>query len=187
VDPGPCEATPGTCNPQTGECEYEPLDAGSPCDDGDDCTLEEECDGAGTCVGGDECTTDNPCETGVCEASQCVFTPLADGSSCGMRAADRCCGGTCVDISADIDNCGGCGMACDPSQSCESVGDTTACDPSPADTTGRCTCAGLNSQCPNTQICRNVTPVDNRCAPVDAADCPGTFVDVLSCPNYCSY
>jgi hypothetical protein len=187
TDPGPCEASPGTCNPETGACEYEGLSAGSPCEDGDDCTLDDTCDAGGNCVPGPECVSDNPCETGVCQAGSCVFTPVADGMSCGMVSADRCCGGTCVDISSDASNCGGCGLECDPSQSCEAISVTNTCDPSPADTSGRCTCAGLNAQCPPTQVCRTVTPFDNRCAPDDASDCPGTFVDVASCPNFCRY
>lgn len=187
LDPGPCEATPGTCNAVSGMCEYEPLGAGSPCEDGNDCTIDDACDGAATCVGGETCSTDNPCETGVCQAGACVFTPIADGMSCGPRAADRCCSGSCIDIASDDAHCGGCGLACDPSQSCESVGDTSTCDPSPADTTGRCTCAAANAQCPGGQICRTATPFDNRCAPDAAGDCPGTFVDVANCPNYCAY
>lgn len=185
--PTQCHMDPGTCDEMDGTCIYELAPAGTPCEDGVGCTLDDECDAAGTCVAGAMCETDNPCETGMCVDDACVFTPLADGESCGLRAADRCCAGECTDISTDVANCGGCGLACDSAETCESVALTTSCDLAPADTTGRCTCPGVNDACPPGQLCRTLAPAANRCAPDAAADCPGTYVDLADCPNYCSY
>lgn len=184
--PTDCHAPQGVCDPEQGGCVYALADADTPCEDGDPCTVDDACDGSGTCVSGPMCPTDNPCETPSCEATGCVYDPLADGTSCGPRPADRCCAGTCVDIASDGAHCGGCFAACDPGQMCESV-ELTACSPNPADTTGRCTCMS-NAKCPNGQICRTFEPVTWRCAPEGPEDCPGnTFVDVSACPNYCTY
>jgi len=114
--------------------------------------------------------------------------PVADGTSCGVDPADRCCGGTCVDISTDTAHCGGCGLTCLSDEVCESVADTPDCDPHPVSTSGRCTCNASDLDCPPGQVCRTLTPAANRCAPDDDADCPsGMFVDVQLCPNYCAY
>lgn len=141
------------------------------------------------CVVDDDCTTDNACEIVSCVDNTCVATSRADGASCGASAAERCCSGTCVDISSDEANCGGCGEACAVGRTCESVALTTSCPDKPAATTGRCTCAGANAECPDGQLCRTVTPYTNRCTPSGAANCAPneTFVEVNFCPNYCLY
>lgn len=189
----PCDEPPtdcfdpaGTC--VAGECEYEPLPADTICDDGDPCTEGDACDGMGQCVPGPECPNLDPCLDVTCDPmAGCVTSPKADGASCGALASERCCGGVCVDVSSDDDHCGGCGYACAPGRTCESIGLTTQCPLSPADTSGRCTCGG-NMDCPVGQVCRTVAPVANRCAPENQADCPGTtFVDQVGCPNHCAY
>lgn len=47
--PSECYATQGTCS--GGTCSYAPLAGGTPCDDEDSCTLDDQCDGAGGCAG----------------------------------------------------------------------------------------------------------------------------------------
>ncbi|HET6585380.1 MAG TPA: hypothetical protein VFG69_18105 [Nannocystaceae bacterium] len=180
-----CYENPGTCN-AAGECVYPPLAEGEDCEDGNACTLDDKCDGQGHCVSGETCESDDGCNVGVCMAGECMLMPVADGTSCGANPADRCCAGTCVDISTDMGNCGGCGAACQSDEVCESVAATLECDPHPASTTGRCTCNGETSDCPHGQVCRTVSPAANRCAPEDMADCPGgVFHNVDLCPNYC--
>lgn len=46
---GPCELA--TCSPRTFECELRPASAGTPCDDGLDCTTGTICDSDGRCLG----------------------------------------------------------------------------------------------------------------------------------------
>ncbi len=179
---------PGTCDPTTGDCVYELLPAGAACEDGDGCTEDDTCNAAGECESGPLCESDDPCQVGACVANACMLSAVADGTSCGAAAADRCCAGACTDISTDAANCGGCGAVCQSDEACESIAVTTQCSPHPADTTGRCTCNGENADCPHGQICVTVAPVVDRCAPENAADCPGgDFHDVPSCPNYCEY
>lgn len=185
--PGPCFEDVGTCNAD-GTCSYAARDAGESCEDGDACTVEDTCDGAGTCTPGESCPGDNPCAPGNCIAGACDYSPLADGASCGANPADRCCGGSCVDISSDEANCGGCGVTCDSDDVCESVAATSDCELAPSATTGRCTCDGANADCELGQVCRTVTPYANRCTPNSSANCPGnTAIEVNFCPNYCVY
>lgn len=190
---GPCDMPPGPCFEATGSCvdgacSYAPLPMDTACSDDDLCTEGDVCDGTGTCVAGPECPNADPCADVICDdALGCVATMKTDGSSCGPLAADRCCGGVCVDVSSDANHCGGCGYACSGGQSCESVAASNQCSLNPADTTGRCTCDST-SRCPVGQICRTQTPHAWRCTPEGGGDCPGTtFVDVSFCPNYCRY
>ena len=59
------------------ECIYDNAPEGTPCDDGQYCTLTDECDGNGACVGsGSPCPAKNPkcCENTeqcVCATCEC--------------------------------------------------------------------------------------------------------------------
>ncbi|MBW2702716.1 MAG: CSLREA domain-containing protein [Deltaproteobacteria bacterium] len=57
---GSDDCNTGVCNSTTGECETEPVTAGTSCDDGDECTDGEACQG-GVCMGGTDV-----CATGGC-------------------------------------------------------------------------------------------------------------------------
>jgi len=69
-EPGEALDTGGACGCQA-DCHFAPV--GSACEDGDDCSLNDACDGFGACVAGappdcddaDACTTDH-CEAGTC-------------------------------------------------------------------------------------------------------------------------
>jgi hypothetical protein len=124
--PGNCYVVPGEClGPD--ECTYVPKGAGEACEDGDDCTLFDTCDGAGHCIPDDEqCATANLCAVGSCGATgHCSFFPVTDGTSCGALPVDVCCAGECVNLELDERNCGSCGTECGPTQTC------TAMDPTP--------------------------------------------------------
>lgn len=185
--PDDCHAAVGACDPSDGSCDYDLLDAGEPCEDGDMCTQGDACDVDGACQPGPACPTENPCEIGTCEGGACTYTPQSDGTSCGLRPADRCCAGACVDIASDEMNCGGCGLTCVGGHTCETVSNTATCELAPADTSGRCTCNGANAECPDGHVCRTQSPFTNLCTPETAGACPGTFVPVNFCPNYCAY
>lgn len=184
--PGPCDSPQGECQPD-GSCAYPPAAPMSGCEDGDPCTVGDLCDGAGACLPGSLCPDAGECQFGACMAEGCVYGPSVDGSPCGAAAADRCCGGTCVDISSDPQHCGGCGSACADGQDCESVEVTAECPDAPAATSGRCRCAMASDECPLGQVCRTVSPYAGRCTPESSANCEGDFVEVQLCPNYCAY
>lgn len=187
------------------------------CDDGDPCTHEDECR-AGACTGTSVTCNSNACVTrscngtsacteqvhnnaacaddgdactrDVCNASgTCTHPYRGDGYQCGANAANRCCSGSCVNISSNRSHCGGCGSACATGLNCESVSVTNTCSRAPSNVSGRCRCQAANSQCPGGQICRTVSPFTNRCTPDAVADCAAgqSIVTLNSCPDYCAY
>ncbi len=90
---------------------------------GKDCVLGERAcqDGVqGPCVAGTQVSTDmghcgvNGNECGVCDlrADNCSGEcKCGSGKACG--ATQACCSAQCVDVGANVDNCGGCGKKCD--------------------------------------------------------------------------
>jgi hypothetical protein len=184
--PGPCDSLPGECRPDGG-CTYQTVPPGDECQDGDPCTVGDWCDDAGECVPGQACPQGDECQTVECTKEGCSYSAAPDGTPCGEGAANRCCGGACVDISSDTLHCGGCNTECFKGQECESVEVTAMCPDSPAATSGRCRCELSDDQCPLGQLCRTQAPYTGRCAPSSAMSCDGAFVEVQLCPNYCSY
>lgn len=84
-----------------GSCEYTNREAGTSCDDGDPCTMNDQCTEAGKCKGESYQCENGPC---VAEAScngdgTCSIQTLPDGESCddGNRCTpeDQCQSGTC--------------------------------------------------------------------------------------------
>ncbi len=77
-DRNPC--TTDTCG-VTGECAHSLLSSGTPCDDGDVCTFDGQCDAGGTCIGTNintiSCADDGPCWPGTCDTQigLCVCYP----------------------------------------------------------------------------------------------------------------
>jgi hypothetical protein len=126
--PTPCSVAPGVCGAD-GTCVYARRDAGMPCEDGDGCTLGDQCDGDAACVPGTVCPTDNPCAVGSCTQEQCSFFPVVDGTACGMTAGESCCAGACVDLTKDVEHCGACDGVCTPPDGCVAMGTTGACMP----------------------------------------------------------
>ena len=196
VPPSPCLVwTTGVC--VDGHCEWSPEREGEPCDDDNPCTESGTCDGRGACVPGPECPPID-CMDRSCGADGCVDTTAGDGTLCGaMAAANRCCGGVCKDLTNDAMNCGGCGLECG-SGTCEPIELTTecveGCSPEPCDsmavmTSGRCTCIG-GGECPSGgQVCVDVLPVKNKCAPETDGQCAAGQIMIVvdECPNYCVY
>jgi hypothetical protein len=189
----------------------------SACSDGDACTYGDRCS-AGACRGtaitcnsntcvtrscngtascsqtfhsGRGCADDgNSCTDDVCNGSgTCTHPARTNGSSCGSTAANRCCQGACVNIATNETHCGGCNSTCASGLSCESVASTTQCTSAPSSVSGRCRCNGSNAQCPRNQICRTVTPYNNRCAPLSASNCATDerVISLSGCPDYCRY
>jgi hypothetical protein len=102
-----CLTTAGTCGEPGGACAWTPLVTG-PCNDGQNCTTNDTCDGDGGCIGTDvTCTPPSQCHaaTGTCtDAGACIFTPRT-GQSCdaGIDAgAASCTGFTCLATPATV-------------------------------------------------------------------------------------
>ena len=107
-DPVTCAApdqchTAGTCNAETGACEYPNAQNGTACDDGSPCTTQDACsdglcDGAAVvCDSPDQCQAAGACNenTGVCE-----YPDAQNGTACddGNAATqnDTCQNGQCL-------------------------------------------------------------------------------------------
>ena len=190
-----CNAPPSACVQPTGLCDmfrgcvYQPRAGATTCEDGNTCTTGDFCD-AGTCVSGPSCPPPLPCQAGVCTNGSCNYTQAMDGTSCGLTAAARCCGGNCVDTSTNASNCGGCGIACGLGFTCESVALSCVAPFNPANTSGRCTCdVAIANSCPRAQNCRGTAPGVNRCQPLDAGQCAAgeQIQTIAGCPSYCFY
>jgi hypothetical protein len=111
----------GVCDPATGQCSQPAKPNGTPCEDGNLCTLGDACVG-GACVPGpprvcvplDQCHQAGVCNatTGACSAPlKTDGAPCDDGDVC--TTVDACAGGTCV---------GGAMILCPPCQTCDATG-----------------------------------------------------------------
>jgi hypothetical protein len=95
--------TKDTCDPRRGACIHTPV-VGSPCDDGNACTVNDYYDQSGTCVAGTpkNCDDENPNTKDTCNPVRgaCIHTPLVgspcdDGNACTVNDYyDQ--SGTCV-------------------------------------------------------------------------------------------
>jgi hypothetical protein len=130
----------------------------SACENGydDDCDGLFDCEDAG-CVGPDENTDllcgngfDDDCEDGpdCADGSCCAVAPFAcAGRRCGDDASEglyrwRCCGGACVDVYSDPNNCGGCNLHCHGGQPCRQI---------PGEQAATCACS-IDTDCPSDGI-----------------------------------
>jgi hypothetical protein len=115
----PCRQ--GYCDSSTGTCGSQVLADGTPCTDGNICSLGDRCM-TGACEGTDTMTCDdgNPCTADVCNpAAGCVFAPAGSGIACNTDPCvdgQTCEGGACQ---------GGTPMACDDGDVCT----VDYCDP----------------------------------------------------------
>ncbi len=185
--PNSCHNAPGTCS--GGTCTYSIKAANTACSDGNNCTEGDKCDGAGNCIAGPSCPwIYGTCYNRACSGGNCVQSSYrGEGTSCAFPAPNRCCGGACIDVSIDKNNCGGCGLVCKNGFGCERASATNTCSLAPA-WTGRCICAS-GSECPAGQICRSGQPTyNNRCTPSGGGCAPGQAIQMLNqCPDYCYY
>lgn len=149
------------CDPNTGGCINPPVPDGGPnkgdavpCDDGDPCTIREECK-AGACVGIPKCPAPDSCHfdatcgpTGACNAAP----PVPDGTLCDDGSActrgDQCIAGVCTGTTADLSPCDD-GNPCTTGDFC----DGTRCIFSGTVTNG--TACTDNNVCTLTSACSN--------------------------------
>lgn len=162
------------------------------CDDRNKCTTGETCQ-SGVCRGGQAVTCTTPTgacqqQVGSCEPSTgaCSYPAKVDGASCGTNTALRCCAGQCLNVTTSLTDCGGCGLACAPGQSCVAI-ESTMClaGMQPLDTSARCQC-GAGVPCPAGQDCLS----NGLCRPSAATQCaPGQVVadGGTGCLTYCRY
>jgi len=154
--------TTDSCDPARG-CVFEPLAAGTPCDDGNRCSTRDYCDSNGTCLPGPalDCDDGNVCTTDSCDPRiGCVHVNNTlrcdDGNACTEN--DQCSGGTCQGKPVNCWNNNPCLLpGCDPAVGCVySAAVGVACDDGNACTVkDQCTASGTCAGAP-------INPDDNN-------------------------
>ena len=142
----------GFCDPHTGMCMTAPKPDGTPCNDGNACTLDDACHG-GACTAGTPvvCAAADAChEAGVCnpDTGACSSVTKPDGAACSDGNActqnDTCQAGSCA---------AGAPVTCSEGDACHEAG---VCDPQ----TGAC----VNAPKPDGTACSD----GNACTQSDA-------------------
>ena len=69
---------------EAGQCRYSAAPSGTPCDDGNPCTHDDQCSD-GVCMGGADCDDGNPCTQDFCGVERCAHasTCQPDDVRCG--------------------------------------------------------------------------------------------------------
>jgi len=189
-DGNPCTAD--TCNNVEGTCDHAMESNGTPCDDGQFCTLGDAC-ADGVCTGTpNPCDDTNGCTLDSCdeENDTCVNDESAmngagcdDGEFCTIQ--DTCSDGVCGGIPNPCDDSNACTTdSCNSSAAqCEhdNVDDGTGCDDGLYCTVDDvCTggnCTGADRDCADANVCTadSCNEVSNECVNVAVAD--GTACD----------
>ncbi|NUN13438.1 MAG: hypothetical protein HUU55_07365 [Myxococcales bacterium] len=158
------------CNSNTGDCVNLPILA--PCDDGDPCTVNDQCV-QGACQPGAplDCSDGNVCTDDICDAlTGCSnvnnTAPCEDGNLC--TAGDNCANGACVPgLPTQCDDGNSCtNDSCVPATGCVNAPNTSPCDDGDVCTSGD-VCSGGSCQpgaaidCDDGNIC-----TDSVCDPI---------------------
>lgn len=88
--PNPCYDSPGNCI--NGLCDYAPSADAKPCDDGNECTTNDVCNGAGSCGGTPlDCVAPGPNATGgTCQNGSCNYGCVDPYENCDGDWANGC-------------------------------------------------------------------------------------------------
>ena len=166
-DEGPCLA--GVCDPESDTgCALVPVEG--PCDDGDACTAQGQCE-EGLCAPGEtvSCEDDNPCTIDHCDAlAGCVHLPKQ--SPCCVGTENLCeDGNPCTDDS------------CDPvTAACAHTPNSAPCDDGdPCTVDDQCAeggCQGPPKDCDDGNPC-----TDDYCAP--EGGCATVNLDGVACDD----
>ena len=182
-EPVVCEALDqchdvGVCDERTGECSNPTKDNGAECDDGNLCTLTDQCK-TGVCVGADVmvCTPLTQCHTaGVCDETtgDCSTPKKEDGELCNdddaCSTTDTCQNGVCAGSNFTVCELRG---DCDARADCNSQ--TGDCDYTTKENGLSCDDDNL---CTESSACQ-----DGICIGSDEIECSamGTCFDVGTC------
>ncbi len=189
--PGPlkvCEdnvlCTADSCNKTSGACVFDAVGMnGTPCDDGNVCTLGDNCKG-GICAVGivKDCNDNNPCTDDLCDKVK-GCNPNFNAKACDDANActkdDICKFGDCEGSSISCNDGNPCtDDACDAKKGCIYSSNSAICDDSSACTTGdackNSVCGGALVNCDDGNICSDDT-CDKKLGCVNAANialCP---------------
>jgi hypothetical protein len=177
TDPNNCGGCNRKCQPGQ-SCVDANCQEPTSCNGGPVCSPEDQC-----CPSGCADLNSDPLNCGKCghlcaPTATCVagacHTPTTCNGGPACMPPDVCCGSGCVDTSSDPNNCGKCGFACSPGETCvESQCKMGAsCNGEPACTGGQTCCI---DGCTDTQ-----TDPDN-CGMCNHACGPGSMCQKGSC------
>ncbi len=196
---------PDTCN-GLGSCMPNHNFNGTPCDDGDVCSIWDTC-WDGTCFGGvpPDCDDGNVCTDDSCSpGSGCVSTnnaaPCDDGDACST--GDTCSGGACVGgTPPDCDDGNVCtDDSCDTISGCVSTHNTAPCDDGDVCTTsdecsaGYCVgnrtpgCCNTDADCEDYNECTDESCNTNACTRTNVASdtpCGSAADNACTGPDTC--
>jgi hypothetical protein len=174
--PSQCHGSAGTCKPLTGACEYPPLPSTQSCNDNNNCTTTDRCNGSGTCAGTPKvCNTapNDQCyaSSGTCNATSgsCEYQPLPNTQPCNDN--NKC---------TDTDKCNGSGTCAGVAKVCNSAPSQCQSNNGSCNSgTGACDYPALS----NTTSCND----GKDCTSPDKCDGLGACASVMSCtpPNQC--
>ena len=159
--------TADTCNKQSGNCVYDAVGMnGTPCDDGNICTLGDNCKG-GVCTVGiaKDCNDNNPCTDDLCDKVKGCnpnFNSQAcdDGNAC--TSSDICKFGDCEGSAVSCNDSNSCtDDACDPKKGCVNTGNSGQCNDNNActvnDSCKNSVCGGPAVDCDDGTVCTDDT------------------------------
>ncbi len=104
------QCTVDSCDAKTGKCTFSPLSDGA-CDDGNLCTLNDQCL-SGKCIAGKAppCGDGDPCTVDNCDpkSGKCIHDAAQESSSCNdgnlCTQSSKCVQGKCLGVSKDCDD-----------------------------------------------------------------------------------
>ncbi len=190
-DPEACGTCGNVCPPEARFCVPDPEPTCRPCPgpgqalcDGLCIDTRSDHDNCGTC--GHGCGDGNSCLNGNCVVGTCTISCGGGSICCGTEAT----GQTCSYPGFDRNNCGGCGIVCGPTQSCNNG--ICGCQPYEASCGG--SCVDVHRDADNCGACGNVCPAGSRfcsndhCLPCEAvgqSECDGRCIDMQNDQNNC--
>jgi hypothetical protein len=178
------------------------------------CPSGTSCRG-GSCTGNcfdpkNACATGQACIAGPFVSSYDVCAPtscqgLPEGDLCATTDADgeahagSCCGGACLNLEKDPQNCGGCGHACTAGAACvngactapidcKNASDSSLCVLSSGDS-GQCCgghCVDVRTDSGNCTGCHLTCPTGSTCRAVPSEQAPAQCLDLAGAPAACS-
>lgn len=184
------DCTIDTCDTKTGQCVFTNVTNGTPCDDGNSCTLTETCQ-QGECIPQTffDCNDNNLCTNDTCidqkGQPQC-FYEFNDGLSCNDSNActslDQCFRGACGGVSINCNDNQTCTIdGCNPLVGCihnSTMAIGLSCDDADLCTENdQCTlggiCAGIPVSCNDENECTLDSCQDNDCVftPITGTGC----------------
>ena len=155
--------TADSCNKQSGACIFDAIAMnGTPCDDGNGCTLADACKGGFCAVGiPKDCNDNNACTDDLCDKVK-GCNPSFNSKSCddsnACTSSDICKFGDCEGIAVKCDDSNLCtNDSCDPKKGCVYTANSVGCDDGSActekDVCKNSVCGGALVNCDDNNVC----------------------------------